>query len=78
MSVVEIYEEVKRLWYHLGWPCRNELQCPILTQDKWEYLQHLPSIMPTHKIILQQKSEVASAGQSYAERFPTSAAGIIR
>jgi hypothetical protein len=57
--VTAIYEQVNRLEYHLGFPAFNQLRCPIFTQNKWLYLQHLPSIMPTHKITFQEVAEVS-------------------
>jgi len=37
-NVVELYEELKRLQFHPGWPWGVKIECPILTQDKYRYL----------------------------------------
>ena len=51
-SICDFYKELQRLKYHVGFPHKDELCCPIFTQDKWQYLQALPSsaIMATYKI----------------------------
>jgi hypothetical protein len=51
-SVNDIYREFSRLTYHPGFPSGEKLGCAVFTQDKWKYLQQLPSdiIMPTYKI----------------------------
>jgi len=37
-SAEELYSEFKRLHYHPGWPWGIQLDCPVLTQDKYDYL----------------------------------------
>ena len=81
LSISEIYEEVGRLKHHLGFPSADKLQCSIFSQNKWEYLQHLPSVMPTHRIILCEEAEAEAcdieAGiNPFAARFPTIAAEV--
>jgi hypothetical protein len=57
-SATDIYNEIFRLKYHRGFPTLEKLKCPIFCQDKWIYLQHLPSTMPTYKIQLLEEVEV--------------------
>ena len=78
LSISEIYEEVGRLTYHLGFPSAEKLQCPIFSQNKWEYLQHLPSVLPTHRIILREEAEcdIEAGASPFAARFPTIAAEV--
>lgn len=53
-NVEELYDEFSRLKYHPGFPMGVQLKCPIFTQDKWNYLQHLPSIMTSCKILIAE------------------------
>jgi hypothetical protein len=52
-SIEELYDEVSRLYFHAGFPSGIQLGCPIFTQDKWKYLQHIPATMRTCKIDLE-------------------------
>ena len=58
--VLDIYEELKRLEYHPGFPCGKKLQCPIIKQDKFEYLMHLKpdNVLPTFSIPLSKEYKV--------------------
>jgi hypothetical protein len=51
-SANAIHQEFRRLTYHPGFPSGEKFGCAVYTQDKWKYLQQLPStfIMPTYKI----------------------------
>lgn len=40
-SVEDIRREFARLEYHPGFPMGSKTRCPIYTQDKWSYLDHL-------------------------------------
>ena len=40
-SMVELYKEFDRLYYHEGFPNESKLSCPIFTQDKYSYLEPL-------------------------------------
>ena len=53
-SIEDIYTEIQRLRPHPGFPNGDQVTCPIFKQDKFEYLNLLPSYMtmPTHKIDL--------------------------
>ena len=53
-GVEEVYEEVRRLYYHTGFPCLENLKCPVFCQDKWRYLCLLPPNMklPSLKLSL--------------------------
>jgi hypothetical protein len=62
-SIVDIYAEVARLKYHPGFPSEIQVNCPIFCKDMWEYLQHLPAIMPTCKIFLSEEVEVEATQQ---------------
>jgi len=55
-KVVDIYNELQRLYYHPGFPSKCHLQCPIFTQDKMKYIEALPSglMMPTFKIPISE------------------------
>lgn len=80
-SVVAIYEEVKRLTYHPGFPSLKKIGCPIFRQDKWDYLQHLNAkemTAPSIKIPLEEQEEVQVAAglESFSLQFPTIAASI--
>ena len=46
-----LYEQMKRLAYHPGFPSGEELSCPVFTQDKFIYLTALGDLSnPTLKI----------------------------
>jgi hypothetical protein len=51
-SIESIYAELQRLKHHQGFPSGKHLDCPIFTQDKWNYIKALPDeiTMPTFKI----------------------------
>jgi hypothetical protein len=59
-NLVDLMEELKRLRYHKGFPNGHNLECPIFTQDKYEYLRSVPSITnPTLRIeITEVRSEL--------------------
>ena len=49
----ELYQQVQRLKHHPGFPCGDALQCPIFTQDKFEYIKSVPQLCnPTLAIVL--------------------------
>jgi hypothetical protein len=49
----DLFKELHRLKDHTGWPCKEEVDCPIFTQDKYKYLDALPQITnPTLKVNL--------------------------
>jgi hypothetical protein len=52
-SCSDLFKELYRLRNHLGWPADDSFDCPIFTQDKFDYLSRLPAITnPTLKIQL--------------------------
>ena len=52
-NVVDLYAELNRLQMHEGFPSGIQLQCPVFTQDKREYLKLLPDItLPTYFITI--------------------------
>jgi hypothetical protein len=58
-SIVDIYQQVKRLWYHPGFPAKEKLKCPIFCQDKHVYVFRLSlheMSIPTLCINLQDES----------------------
>ena len=46
-DMVELYNEVQRFRYHIGYPNRIHLRCPIRTQDKFDYFSALAICNPT-------------------------------
>jgi hypothetical protein len=62
-SIDDIYFELSRLEYHLGFPNRKQLLCPIFTQDKMEYINCLgPSFsLPTYKIDMKRDMDMLVA-----------------
>ena len=51
-----LYEETQRLRFHIGFPALENINCPIFTQNKLEYLKCLPDMTnPTLKIIFQEE-----------------------
>lgn len=67
-SVEELYDEFSRLKYHPGFPMGVQLKCPIFTQDKWKYLELLPSIMASCKIIVEEAVEDLDAVRLQVKR----------
>jgi hypothetical protein len=54
-SIEPLRAELQRLKNHPGFPSGKQLDCPIFTQDKWEYIEALNNAMhgftmPTFKI----------------------------
>jgi len=43
-NMSELLEQLKRLKDHNGFPNGNQLECPIFTQDKFEYIKAVPII----------------------------------
>ncbi len=43
-DIAVLYEQVQRLRYHPGFPSGAQLQCPIFTQDKFEYISSVPEL----------------------------------
>ncbi len=41
INIPEVLYQLKRLYYHVGFPCGEQLKCPVFTQNKIEYLKHL-------------------------------------
>jgi hypothetical protein len=41
LDMVQVKEQLKRLWFHPGFPKGIKLTCPVLTQDKRGYLDAL-------------------------------------
>jgi hypothetical protein len=76
LSVKEIYDEFSRLKYHPGFPSGSKLDCPIFTQDKWNYLRHVPSILPTCKILIDEPKEGADIVSSNIDE-PKEGADIV-
>lgn len=67
-NVEEVYDEFSRLKYHPGFPMGVQLQCPIFTQDKWNYLQHIPSKMKSCKISIAEANEEFDAVKRQVQR----------
>lgn len=44
-SIKELRDQLNRLSDHVGYPSGNSVNCPIFTQDKYEYLQSMPKDM---------------------------------
>ena len=44
-------KQLQRLKFHVGFPCRDQLRCPIFTQDKYQYLQNLGELANNTMII---------------------------
>jgi hypothetical protein len=53
-SMENIYYEFNRLRIHAGFP--QNMRCPIITQDKFAYLELLPEDLklPTYKILVAE------------------------
>ena len=58
--VVELYTKLKKLTYHVGFPAKEELSCPVWSQDKFGYLEALPStfVLPTYTIPLSREMTI--------------------
>lgn len=58
-SAEDIYNEFARLKYHPGFPMGPQTGCPIFTQNKWSYLQHLSalSIHQSCKVVMPPQDE---------------------
>lgn len=78
VSVVQLYREFARLKYHFGFPCGEQLQCPIFSQDKWNYLRHIPATLPTCKLVVEELEEGMMKSVNYSEMFPLTVAKIKR
>jgi len=49
----ELFPMLDMLRDHPGWPCGDQFDCPMFTQDKYVYLSSLPSLTnPTLKVLL--------------------------
>ena len=77
-SVVDIYKEFARLKYHPGFPSGQQLKCPIFSQDKFNYLQHIPATMPTCKLVVEEVEEGMERSFNYEDMFPETIAKIRR
>ena len=44
-NMKELYAEVRRLANHPGYPSGIKLQCPVFTQNKYNYLKAIPSFV---------------------------------
>ena len=54
----ELYNEIKRLRFHIGFPYLQKINCPIFTQNKLAYLQCLPDLTnPTLRIELLENCD---------------------
>lgn len=52
-NMVELYTELDRLSDHVGYPTGTKLQCPVFTQNKYNYLQPIPTFVnPTLRIAI--------------------------
>ena len=69
-SVEEIYKEFARLKYHPGFPMGGRTHCPIFTQDKWQYLEHLSalSIHKSCKVVIPPESDNLEEVESQVRR----------
>ena len=55
-NLSDLYIELKRLKYHVGFPNGINLNCPIFTQDKYGYISSVPGLCnPTMKIQLNDE-----------------------
>ena len=53
MDVVELYEDLSALTSYKGFPEHSQLNCPMFSQDKFEYIRACPEIcIPTLRISL--------------------------
>ena len=57
-DVEELYKELQRLRQHIGWPNQKFLSCPILTQDKLEYLKCHDNTNPTLRVSMPKVTKV--------------------
>jgi hypothetical protein len=67
-DVVKLYKELTRLYHHVGFPYREQLLCPIFTQNKFSYLEPLrihKVVNPTLRITVRRDVE------EYAREFST-------
>jgi len=69
-SVTELYEELGRLWYHLGWPSGPKLRCPILTQHKINYHKVCSLITnPTLEVPMKALTKREATKEEYDEWY---------
>lgn len=68
ISIDDLYTEFSRLKYHPGFPMGAQLQCPIFTQNKWNYLKYLPSTMASCKILMAEGDEYLDAVECQVRR----------
>jgi hypothetical protein len=55
-SIDDLYNEINRLHKHIGFPSRDQLACPIFTQNKFGYLEPMRKYYmtnPTMKIVVR-------------------------
>ena len=63
-GINSILAEFQRLKDHQGFPNGDQIDCPIFTQDKWNYIQALNDAtdgitMPIHKIPISPDMDMA-------------------
>ena len=57
-NITHMYSELDRLKYHPGYPMGQKLQCPIFTQDKWNYHGILPESMKLKTVKLHMSKDM--------------------
>ena len=69
-NLEELLEQLKRLKYHKGFPTGEKLECPIFTQDKYEYIRAIPSLTnETLKVELTDEEEISMDVQYSISQF---------
>ena len=64
----DVFVQLQRLQNHVGFPSGEQINCPVFTQDKYQYLSAVPRITnPTLKIALPFSRSSAEDGVEYSE-----------